>query len=294
MNTKIRKFGLAILAWASWTSAANAEVGPSELWKINADGTGLMHFADTPGQTCGSPEWSPDGKLVVYGAWRVNQNLGDAHIWVRRADGTDPHDLGPGAMATWSPDGKQIVFQTYPTFFVDSPHIVVMNADGSGRTNLLDHWGSPRRSRSGNRIYSILNNNIALYDLAAGTEHTILPQRYPMYLGFGVSPDGKRICFSGDETGLYLATLDESSMLASVRTLLTKGRSTYVSFAPDNSHIVLSYAPIGTRLMQLHTMDVDKDTKPERLEGQDKLRLNWGPNWSPDGKTIIFGSKVTD
>jgi Tol biopolymer transport system component len=286
------KFRRAFVAWMWVASAAYGEVGPSELWKINADGTGLMRFIDTPGETCGSPEWSPDGKFVAFGGWRVDQNLSDAHIFVVRADGTGRRDLGPGAMASWSPDGKQLVFHTYPTAGDHSLHIVVMNADGTDRKKLLDHWGSPHWSRSGNRIFSILNSNISLYDLTAGTEHTILPKRYSMYWGFGVSPDGKRICFSGQDNGLYLATLDEHSMQATVRQLLTAGKSTYVSFAPDGKRIVFSY--VFSSQMQLYTMDVDSDKKPKRLDGQNKLRLNWGPDWSADGKTIIFGSKATD
>lgn len=51
---------------------------------------------------------------------------------------------------------------------------------------------------------------------------------------------------------------------------------------------------LGSRWLQLDTMDVDKDKKPKHLDSQNKSRINWGPNWSPDGKTIIFGSKATD
>ena len=103
MNTLVRKFRLALLAWIGLAGAADGDVCPSELWKINADGTGLMRFVDTPGETCGSPDWSPDGKFVAFGAWRVDQNLYNAHIFVIRADGTGRRDLGPGAMASWSP-----------------------------------------------------------------------------------------------------------------------------------------------------------------------------------------------
>src|SRR5262249_26109822 len=142
-------------------------IGPSELWKISSDGTGLARFIDTPGETCGSPEYSPDGKFVCYGSWHVDQNLLDAHIFVVRADGTERRDLGPGAMGTWSPDGKQLVFHTYPKSNPDQKqHIVIMNADGSNRKDILDHWGCPRWARNGNRIFSFLDENIALYDLA--------------------------------------------------------------------------------------------------------------------------------
>lgn len=282
-----------LLAWLLTASVASGAVGPSEIWKINPDGTGLERVVGTPGETCGSPEYSPDGKFIAYGRNRLDQTLYDTHIIVCRADGKEPRDLGPGGMATFSPDGKQLVFHTYEKEN-EPPHIVIMNADGTGRKNILDHWGSPRWCRTGNRIYSILNGNIARYDLTTGKEQTILPESYSMYWGFGVSPDAKRICFSGYESNLYLATLDEKSQQATVRTLLDHGKSTYAAFAPDGKRIVFSYIALGTHWMQLYTMDVDKDKKPKHLDGQNKTRLNWGPTWSPDGKTILFGSKATD
>ncbi len=127
-------------------SAARADVGPSEIWKINPDGTGLALVVRTPGETCGSAEYSPDGKYIAYGKNRTDQTLWDAHIVVSRSDGKEPRDLGPGGMATFSPDGKQLVFHTYGKGN-ESAHIVIMNADGTGRRNILDHWGSPRWCR---------------------------------------------------------------------------------------------------------------------------------------------------
>src|SRR6185503_13961260 len=111
--------------------------------------------------------------------------------------------IGHGAMPSWSPDGKQIAAHTY-----ESPQTtVVMSADGGGRETILNHWGSPRWSPRGNRIATILNGNIALYDLATAREETILPAQYSVFYGFAVSPDGRRICFGGTSGDVYLATL---------------------------------------------------------------------------------------
>jgi Tol biopolymer transport system component len=272
----------------------------NELWVINADGTGLKRLINTPGYTCGSPEWSPDNKWIAYDTWKAGQKLEDSQIAVVRADGTGLRILGIGAMPSWSPDGKQLVFHQYGVNndgqrYAAEDSIVVMNADGTGRETILNHWGSPRWARRGNRIVSLRDDNLAIYDLATGIERTILEQPISMYWGFGISPDGRRFCFSGYNDGLFLATLDEKKMKAGVRTLVPAGKCHYPSFAPDGRRVVFSWYRSGDNVSQLYTMNVDGDAKPKLLPGQDPQQSSWGPNWSPDGKMFVFSSRrVTD
>jgi TolB protein len=272
----------SFLAACSTASAAQSW----QLWKINADGTGLAKFADTPGYTCGSPDWSPDGKLVAYDTWETSQTLEDSQIAVIGADGKNRRLIGPGAMPSWSPDGKQLVCHTYKPYT-----IVVMNADGAGREKILDHWGSPRWSPKGNRIATILNNNIALYDLATGKERTILPDRYDVHYGFAISPDGEQFCFGGTQGGVFLATLDEKTMAASVRHLLMTGMCRHASFSPDGKRVVFSWQP-DKKPGQLYVLNLAGEHGPELLKGQNNSRSNFNPDWSPDGKTIIFATAV--
>ncbi len=260
-----------------------------ELWQINADGSDLKVFAETPGYTCGSPDWSPDGKLVAFDTWRTNERLVDSKVAVIRADGTDRRLIGPGAMPSWSPDGKQLVCHTY------NPHaVVVMNADGSGRETVINHWGSPRWSPKGNRIASILNGGIALYNIATGTELTIFRGPHTVRHGFAISPDGLRFCFGDEAGGLALATLDERTMSATTRWLAKDGMTSHASWAPDGKRVVVSWQPTGAKLSQLYVMNVDSDKAPVLLKGQVPARNNYNPDWSPDGKTIVFVREVPD
>lgn len=284
-----------------------------QLWITNVDGSGRKLLVDSPGHNCGSPDWSPDGRWVAYDTWPVASTNWDAtQVAVVPSDGSKPPQLlGPGAMPSWSPDGTHIVCHTY-----DNPQcIVVMNRDGSGRETIVSHWGSPRWSPRGNRIASILNGNIALLDLATGHERTILSGPYRARQGFSISPDGLRFCFPGEDGGVYLATLDETTMQASVRTLVANWSCAHASWAPDGKRVVFSWESrnklinainswgglltrteslIVDSVMwrhQLYVLNVDSNDPPARLPGQSFLRNNVNPDWSPDGKAIVFASR---
>ncbi len=270
-----------------------------QLWKITPDGTGLALFGKTPGYSCGSAQWSPDGSMVAFDTRRVDQELTASQVALIRADGTGFRLLGPGSMPSWSPDGTHLVIHTY-----DSPQtIVVMNADGSGRETILNHWGSPRWLRRGNRIAVIgIDRGLALFDLATGREHSILRPPHSMQPGFSFSPDGHHICFGEDSGGVWLAALDEQTMQTSIRNILPAGTFHHASWSPDGKRIVFaSQSPekqisgswLGAEeLHQLYMFDVDSGTPPKPLVGQSAEFSNTNPAWSPEGKTIVFSSLI--
>lgn len=274
---------------------ANAQLGgptieaPYELWTINADGSGLHKLVDTRGETCGSPDWTHDGKLIAFDTWHVGQTYTDSQVAVIRADGTGLRVIGPGGMPSWSPNGTQLVCHTY-----DNPQtVVVMNADGTGRETIINHWGSPRWSPRGNWIACIDRaRGITIFDLAAGNERGILSGNYALQIGFSISPDGRRICFGDVSGGLKLATLDESVTRASVRPLVKEGTPRHCSWSPDGMRVVFAGKPSGENLEQMFVLDIDSEKPATRLPGQDRSQSNSCPDWSPDGKTIVFVSQL--
>ena len=108
------------------------------IWVMNADGTDQRMLTDGQAGTDEDPAWSADGT-------RISFSRNGADIWAINADGSDPRNLTntPGTSddeiePAWSPDGTRIAY----TRIGCEPErrgahcVFVMNADGSGQTNL--------------------------------------------------------------------------------------------------------------------------------------------------------------
>jgi TolB protein len=55
----------------------------SEIFLMNADGTGVKRLTDGPGRN-DLPEWSPDGNKIAF----ISQRDGNRELYVMNADGT--------------------------------------------------------------------------------------------------------------------------------------------------------------------------------------------------------------
>jgi Tol biopolymer transport system component len=228
--------------------------------------------------------------MIAFDTWRVGQSYGDSKIAVIGADGTGLEMIGDGGMPSWSPDGTQIAFHTYR----NPQTIEVMNADGSGVESVINHWGSPRWSPRGNHIASLNpNGQILLFDLATGRERRVLPPtyngryHYMASIGFAISPDGHRFCF-GDGDGLFVATIADDGSPPGMGWLIRRGQVRQCSWAPDGKRVVFAWTKLNSNLEQLYLLDVDSDDAPTLLAGQDTSTNNSCPDWSPDGKTIVY------
>ena len=109
----------------------------SAIYVLDADGWGLRRI--TPLRlNAGSPDWSPDGKRIVFNSSYEGQAA--VEIYTVRPDGSglkrvrdEPED-GFSFEPVWSPDGKRIAFahatRTTP------PHIWTMKRNGKGLTQI--------------------------------------------------------------------------------------------------------------------------------------------------------------
>jgi Tol biopolymer transport system component len=106
---------------------SNAD-GNFEIYLMKSDGADLARITNYPGLDQ-FPEWSPDGRRLA-----VRR---DNDLYLINPEGSDPVQLtaqaGINQMASWSPDGTRIAFMSTREGY---PSVFVMNADGSGQTNL--------------------------------------------------------------------------------------------------------------------------------------------------------------
>lgn len=149
---------IAFHASASGTGAPTrvepgAPASDSDIFVADVDGLlkkrGTPHnLTKSPGSIDDDADWSPDGRRIVYTSRAVTGrgsnavNDPSAEIFVINADGSgspvrltanDEEERAPA----WSPDGKRILYVARkggPDF-----ELCVMNADGTGQTQLTDN-----------------------------------------------------------------------------------------------------------------------------------------------------------
>jgi tetratricopeptide (TPR) repeat protein len=107
--------------------------GLAQIFVTNGDGS-VLQLTRFEGASY-DPVWSPAGHWIAF----VTNAMGNDEIYIVGADGQNAKRLTNNAWEwdkhpSWSPDGKRIVF--WSNREVGHGQIWIMNADGSGQTNL--------------------------------------------------------------------------------------------------------------------------------------------------------------
>lgn len=209
-----------------------------DVWRVNADGSGLAPITSYNWVMDYDPVWSPDGTRVAF----VRFVHGPDQSYIVVTDVDPPSALWsetvlsswwPYSRPTWSPDGANIAFTcsgSAPPWELD---LCVVQSNSSGTysdfasgnfsrglikiTN--DTWtnSDPAWSPDGTRIAFTTNRNapdgrsyIALVNPNGGGFTRLVPGSRPAW-----SPDGTRIVFVGeaDAPGLYVVNVDGSGLV---------------------------------------------------------------------------------
>jgi Tol biopolymer transport system component len=251
-----RDFGSKI----AFTSDRDEPNVSAEIYVVNADGSGEQQLTDVDGYNSNAPAWSPNGRKIAFHSNRGG-GVGESDIYVMNADGSDVTrltnltalGLGGAHFAAWSPDGAKVVFNS---FFqggtTGTREIWVVNADGTGLTNLTNHPSDDTR---------------------------------PDW-----SPDGTLIAFQSNRTGnaeIFVMHADGSDGATPRRLTFSPGPDAAPDWSPDGLRIAFQSNRDGNT--EIYVMNAD-GTLPTRLT--DYAGLDAKPSWSHDGKRIAFHRDV--
>jgi Tol biopolymer transport system component len=251
---------------------------------------------------------SLDGKQIAY-LWR------DDLAWELRVvglDGAEPRVLCRKAEATdvrpfpadWSPDGRSILIVLWHALAPGSEIALVSVRDGSMRIlkdfdkRLTEH---PRFSPDGRFIVydrqqrpGSRERDIFVLALDGGREIPLV--EYPaddVYPDW--TPDGKGILFFSDRTGAMGAwwiQVAEGSPRGTPELLKPDLRADQpMGFTRNGSY----YYSVGTEMSDVYIAEVDLATgkliSAPRAATQRFVGYNGAPDWSPDGRQLLFVSK---
>ena len=233
------------------------DVPHREVWVTNIDGSEPINVSRAPTADDYGASWSPDGQKLLFLSNRVNPNF--YHIYVVDADGRNLIDLTPNSLdyisaAVWSPDGARIAF---------------VRTAQSEAGQIYPVWVMDADGA----------NAVQVSNLSA--------------LGFvGWSPDSQNL--------LIIQAVNATPSSYSVVVVVLSADANH----PNSQQLSIcncyanevSWAP-GHQAVWNYQYDVftaSPDLQVIRNVTEDPKHYNSRPRMSPDGRTIVFQSNISD
>jgi Tol biopolymer transport system component len=195
-----------------------------------------------------APNWTPDGRALVYNRSGRSETRGRLHLFDLATRQSSPIDTG---------------------FANRNNNDHVLSFDGT-RLAISDQSQGDHEST----VYTLP---------AGGGTPKRITSKTPSYL-HGWSPDGKHLVYTGgrnDEYDIYKIASDGSG--EEIRLTDAKGLDDGPEFSPDGNYVYFNSVRSGT--MQIWRMKPDgRDLEPVTSDGYN----NWFPHVSPDGRQIAF------
>jgi Tol biopolymer transport system component/DNA-binding winged helix-turn-helix (wHTH) protein len=241
-------------------SGARNAMPPSTLWLVATDGLGeprrLTAVGSPPGGH-GSPEWSPDGKRIMFDT----NDWASSSIWSVASDGSD---LRPVLPAHSSSNGERWI----------TASDAVYTRDGHSIFYIADMGLSIKTVR-------INSNGVAdaeptkIFDSSAARVRLL-----------AVNPDAKRIAYSAINTtsNLFLTDIGSNGAPSEPKQLtrIADSRAVSPTFSPDGKMIAYQEYTTGTAA-NIHLMQVDGSR-----DRQLTTKMGFNPSWYPSGDRVGF------
>lgn len=268
----------------------------ADLYIARDNGSDSRKFATVPGRAFWM-RWSPDGKRLRFTL--LNSETHTSTLWEIAADGSGAHvllgDWNASAPAeccgSWTDDGRYYVFQSArdgnSNIWAIPEHGGLFGGPAKPIpiTNGPLDYRAPILERGGRRTFFIgLNTESELLSYDAAGQIFV-----PYTSGLSVA---RRVDFSRDGQWVAWIRQDDDSLWRSRRDgegrLQLTGRPMQVftmHWSPDGRQLVMMARQPG-KPWKIYTMDADGGHLQEVLDEQ---RSEADPDWSPDGRTLVFG-----
>lgn len=248
--------------WIAFTSDRDTKVarwdGGWELvqsiaiYIVHPDGSGLRRITELGG-FAGSPEWSSDGKSILYYE-------------------SNPKDVYPGRLSTITgvPE-SQTGTATSQILSVDLNTGIKKQLTTGGGLKLSPHYVQ------GEDVGYVVKTKTELgLAFVSGRKVETLPLREPSW-----SPDGKMMVYQKTIKTQPPFLKPSFSFDPEFEMFLTAG--VFPAYSPSGEQVVMStFYPFGLKIM-----DTDGGRSRTLFDAQERMAIF--PSWSPDGKSVVFG-----
>jgi len=241
----------------------------------------------TPGDS--GPAFSPDGQEI---AFRRTESIGNTDLYIVRPSGEKLRRLTFDQRFTsghaWTRDGRDIVFTSKRSGPLSLWRINASGGSPQSVPGITEGAYNLAIARTGNRlIYSkyLSDSNIWEMNLQTGEAQRVLSstrnERSPQY-----SPDGSRIAFRSDRTGVDEIWLSDASGDNAVRLTYFNGPLTGTPrWSPDGRFVVFDSRPNGNPDIYVVSANGGPPRRVTSSSSEDVV-----PSWSADGRWIYFAS----
>jgi Tol biopolymer transport system component len=180
---------LAYMVWddAACTPVSGSGCAVTDVWTVDADGSGQRKVLDSAFQ----PRWSPDGSKLLF--QRYDSNLATLGVYVARSDGTGVRQLvratlwgSDRAPPAWSPTGRTIVYGVG----MGAVRLHLVSVDGR-RGRVLAVGSSPEWSHDGSRIAFTRKTGVWVIRTRGGKPAFLVSEPHQHGIGLAWSRDGR-------------------------------------------------------------------------------------------------------